>query len=87
MSAVEERVPLEERTPFWLRDLFWSKLNHLERHHLDVQSRHEVARRGLDAVHRSRSTDLFDAWLRYCEVIAELDRTTAELEQLRTRPE
>jgi hypothetical protein len=88
MSAAEQRLATaEERQPFWLRELFWSRLNHIETHHLQVQSQHEAARRGLDAVQRSRSVDLFDAWKRYCEVIAELDRTTAELEVLRTRPE
>ena len=47
----------------------------------------ESVRRGLEQVQRDRTTDLEEAWQRYCAVIAELDRTTAELEALRTYPE
>jgi hypothetical protein len=86
MSAAEERVTtIDARSPFWLDDLFWNRLSRIEEHHQRVQYRHETVRRDLEAVQRTSSADLQEAWLRYCEVIAELDRTTAELEALRTR--
>jgi hypothetical protein len=88
MSAVEERAgSVEQRVPFWQCEPFWDRLNRIEAHHLRVQSQHESVRRGLEQVQRDRTTDLEEAWQRYCAVIAELDRTTAELEALRTYPE
>jgi hypothetical protein len=84
MSAAEDRLGrVDERPPFWLGEAFWDRLNRIELQHQRAQCQHETLRRGLDAMHG----DLFDAWRRYCDVIAELDRTTAELEALRTRPE
>jgi len=67
----------------WLDNSFWERLNLLEARHQRLQSEHESVRRGLESAH---SEQLRDAWERYCEVIAELDQTTAELEILRTRP-
>jgi hypothetical protein len=88
MSTAQDKVnALEERLPFWLGDLFWDRLNRLEARHLRIQSQHDAARRGLEAVQRKSSPEVLDAWRRYCDVIAELDRTTAELESLRTHPE
>jgi hypothetical protein len=77
----------DEQGPFWLRDPFWSRLNRVEGLHLRLQSRHEAVRRELTAIPSARNTGFQDVWQRYCEVIRELDMTTAELEALRTRPE
>ena len=78
---------VDEQGPFWLRDPFWSRLNRVEGLHLRLQSRHEAVRRELTAIPNARNSGFQDVWLRYCEVIRELDMTTAELEALRTRPE
>jgi hypothetical protein len=86
MSAAKERViAVDERLPFWLKDLFLDRLNRIEDRHQRIQTQHESLRRNLEAVQRTSSADLQEAWSRYCEVIEELDRTTAELEVLRTR--
>lgn len=77
----------EESGPFWLRDPFWSRLNRVEGLHLRLQTRHEAVRRELTAIPSSRNSGFQDVWQRYCEVIRELDMTTAELEAIRTRPE
>ena len=45
---------------------------------------HESVRRGLDQTTEQDSVELAIAWRRYCQVIAELDRTTSEFEALRT---
>ena len=66
----------------WLDNSFWERLNLLEARHQRLQSEHESVRRGLECAH---SETLREAWDRYCEVIAELDQTTAEIEILRTR--
>jgi hypothetical protein len=88
MSTAQDTVnALAERLPFWLGDLFWDRLNRLEAQHQRIQSQHDTARRSLEAVQRKDSAEVLDAWKRYCEVIAELDRATAELECLRTRAE
>jgi hypothetical protein len=77
----------EEQGPFWLRDPFWSRLNHVEDLHLQLQTRHEAVRRELTAIPSTRNNLFRDVWQRYCDVIRELDMTTAELEALRTHPE
>ena len=74
----------EEHRAEWLDPEFWERLDRLEGRHLRVQSEHESARRGLDRVTPREAEELRQAWRRYCEVIAELDRATAELEALRT---
>lgn len=78
---------VDEHGPFWLRDPFWSRLNQVEGLHLQLQTQHEAVRRELTAIPSARNTGFQDVWHRYCEVIRELDMTTAELEALRTRPE
>jgi hypothetical protein len=70
----------------WLDSDFWERLDRLEARHQHVQSEHDVARRSLDRVHLREVSELRAAWQRYCEVIAELDRATADIEALRTRP-
>ena len=88
MSAVPcELKTSEEHLPFWLGEQFWDRLNRLEAQHQRAQSQHDAVRRGLDGTRRANVDELTDAWQRYCDVSAELDRTTAELEILRTRPE
>ena len=69
----------------WLDPRFWDRLDSLEGRHQRIQSEHEALRRGLERVTHEEAAELHAAWRRYCEVIAELDRTTAELEVLRTR--
>ncbi len=61
----------------------WQKLRSLEDRHQRVQSEHDAARRGLERLARGDVAQLREAWRRYCEVIAELDRTTSEFEGLR----
>jgi len=88
MSTAHDKMnALTERLPFWLGDLFWDRLNRLEAHHQRIQTQHDTARRSLEAVQRTGSVEVLDAWQRYCDVIAGLDRATAELESLRNRPE
>ena len=75
----------EESRAEWLDTKFWERLDLVESRHQRIQSEHESARRGLERVRVDEISELRQAWLRYCEVIAELDRATAELEVLRTR--
>ena len=74
----------EEQRAEWLDTEFWERLDRLEGRHQKIQSEHESARRGLDRVTPREAEELRTAWRRYCEVIAELDETTAEFEKLRT---
>jgi hypothetical protein len=89
MSTTQQHVIVnaDDQGPFWLRDPFWSRLNQVEGLHLRLQSQHEAVRRELTAIPSARNTGFQDVWQRYCQVIRELDMTTAELEALRTRPE
>jgi hypothetical protein len=68
----------------WLDPRFWDRLDRLESRHQRAQSQHNEARRGLERLSPSESEQLRQAWRRYCEVIAELDRTAAEFQALRT---
>jgi hypothetical protein len=74
----------EEQRAEWLAPEFWERLDRLEGRHQKAQSEHETARRGLDRVTPREAEELRNAWRRYCEVIDELDKTTAEFEALRT---
>lgn len=71
----------------WLADPFWDRLQQLESRHQRIQSEHEALRRDLDeaTLGRAPDLDLRETWQRYCEVIAELERTTAEFGTLRPR--
>jgi len=69
----------------WLDNRFWDRLDLLETRHQKIQVEHESARRGLERVRVEELAELREAWQRYCDVIAELDRATAELEDLRAR--
>jgi hypothetical protein len=75
----------EEQRAEWLDPEFWERLDRLEGRHQKIQTEHENARRGLDRVRVSprEAEELRNAWRRYCEVIEELDKTTAEFEALR----
>jgi len=68
----------------WLDNKFWERLDMLETRHQRIQSEHESARRGLERLRPEASAELREAWKHYCEVIAELDRATADIEKLRT---
>jgi hypothetical protein len=75
---------LGEQRAEWLDPEFWERLDCLEGRHQKVQSEHETARRSLERVTPREAEELRNAWRRYCEVIEELDRTTAEFETLRS---
>jgi len=68
----------------WLDPQFWDRLDRLESRHQHVRCEHSEARRGLERLSPGESTELREAWRRYCDVIAELDRAAAEFEALRT---
>lgn len=67
----------------WLAPPLWDDLKRLEGRHRQLQREHDVARRRLDQVTPTEADELRSAWRDYCEVIAELDETTAALEHLR----
>jgi len=67
----------------WLDREFWERLERLEGRHQQIQSDHESARRGLERLTAHEADELRRAWHRYCEVIAELEKTTVEFEALR----
>ena len=73
----------EQQRAEWLDSPFLDQLDRLESQHRRILSEHESAQRDL-----VRGTlepgELKQAWERYCQVIAELDRATAEIETLRT---
>jgi len=67
----------------WPAADFWEQLDRLEGRHQRVQTDYEHARRGLERLTPREVEEVRRAWRRYCEVIAELDQTTAEFESLR----
>jgi hypothetical protein len=73
----------EQERAAWLEAAFWDRLDRLEGRHQRAQSEHDSARRGLERLSAGELEELRRAWRRYCEVIAELDETTAEFEALR----
>jgi hypothetical protein len=77
----------EQQRAEWLDPRFWDRLDRLESRHQRIQSEHNEARRGLERLSPGESGELLQAWRRYCEAIAELDRTTAEFEALRSGAE
>jgi hypothetical protein len=86
--ALNRRVGImsasDEQRAEWLDSQFWERLDRLEIRHQQVQSQHEAMRRDLDRVMPCEADELRRAWRRYCEVIAELQQTTAEFESLRS---
>ena len=67
----------------WLEASFWDRLDRLELRHQRIQAEHDNARRGIERLTPTEIDELRRAWRRYCEVITELDETTAEFEVLR----
>jgi len=67
----------------WLDPGFWERLDRLEVRHQRVKAEHDSVRRGLERLTPNEMEELRRAWRRYCEVIAELEETTAEFETLR----
>jgi len=78
MSAEPQRAE-------WLEAGFWERLDRLEGRHQRAQAEHDSARRGLERLTPVEVVELHRAWSRYCEVIAELDQSTAEFEALLRR--
>ena len=68
----------------WLDPGFWERLDRLEVRHQRVQAEHDSVRRGLERLTPNEMEELRHAWRRYCEVIAELEKTTAEFEAFRS---
>jgi hypothetical protein len=83
-NRVKAMSASEEQRAEWLGSHFWDRLDRLEGRHQRVQSQHETVRRNLERVTPREADELRHAWRRYCEVIAELDQTTAEFEAFRT---
>jgi hypothetical protein len=75
----------EKQRAEWLDAGFWEKLDRLEGRHQQAQAKHDSARRGLERLSPGEIEELHRAWSRYCEVIAELDESTAEFEALMRR--
>ncbi|HVN44330.1 MAG TPA: hypothetical protein VMT66_03685 [Steroidobacteraceae bacterium] len=73
----------ERQRAEWLDASFWERLDRLELRHQRIQAEHDNARRGIERLTPNEIEELRRAWRRYCEVIAELDETTAEFEDLR----
>lgn len=74
---------IESKLRAWRDEPFWDRLQKLEKQHQRLQSEFDLARRGLDRAGGEQVTEVRDAWKHYCEVIAELDQTTAQIEVLR----
>jgi hypothetical protein len=72
---------LERQRAEWLDAGFWERL---ESRHRRAQSEHERAQRWVQRLPPGDAEELHEAWQRYCEVIAELDQATAEIESPRT---
>jgi len=68
----------------WLATPLWDDLKRLESRHRELQREHDVVRRRLDQVTNDEAVEMRNVWKDYCDVIAELDETTAALEHLRT---
>jgi len=68
----------------WLDPGLWERLERLESWHRRAQWDHERAQRDLERLPPGEAEELRQAWQRYCEVIAALDRATAAIESLRT---
>ena len=74
----------EQRRAEWLEPRFWDRLDRLESRHQRIQSEQSSAQRGLERLAPHQAEELEEAWRLYCQVIAELDQATAELEALRS---
>lgn len=74
----------EHQRAEWLDAGFWERLERLESRHRRAQSEHERAQRWVQRLPPGDAAELREAWQRYCEVIAQLDQATAEIESLRS---
>jgi hypothetical protein len=74
----------EQQRAEWLDPAFWDRLDRLESRHRHAQTKYEVAQRSLERLTPHEVEELRSAWKTYCEVIAELDSATAEIETLRS---
>jgi hypothetical protein len=74
----------EERRGAWPDPAFWERLDLLEARHRRAQSEHHRVRRWLERLLPHQAEERHLAWRRYCEVIAELERATADFEALRS---
>jgi hypothetical protein len=72
----------EQQQTDWLDASFWERLDQLENRHRRAQLEHKNARRDLEMLTPNQAEELGRAWQRYCEVIAELERVTADFEAL-----
>jgi hypothetical protein len=75
---------LERQRAEWLDAGFWERLERLESRLRRAQSEQERAQRWVQRLPPGDAEELHEAWQRYCEVIAELDQASAEIESLRT---
>ncbi|GAC1664046.1 MAG: hypothetical protein PVS2B3_17400 [Steroidobacteraceae bacterium] len=73
----------ESQRAAWLGPEFWEQLDRLDIQHKRAQSQYQDAQRCLERLTPPEAEELRQAWRRYCEVIADLDRATAEFETLR----
>jgi hypothetical protein len=73
----------EHQRAEWLDGRFWDRLDRLEDRLRHPQSEHKRVRRGLEPLTPTEDEQLRQAWQDYCDVIAELDRATADVEALR----
>jgi hypothetical protein len=69
----------------WLDAQLFDRLHYLEGRHQRIQSEHDAARRRLERSSPENAGELRDAWRCYCEVIAELEHATVEIEILCAR--
>jgi hypothetical protein len=74
----------EQQREQWLEAGFWERLDRVDARHRRAQTEHESALRGLSRLTPLEAEELRQAWQRYCDVIAELDRASAEFESLRS---
>lgn len=73
----------ELRQAEWLEAGLWDRLELLERRHRRAQWEHHLSQRDLQRSARGEAQARQKAWQHYCEVIAELERATADIEALR----
>jgi hypothetical protein len=73
----------EQQRADWLDPGFWERLDRLQGKHQRLQAQHHDAQRGLERLTPREAEELRRAWAHYCQVIDELDRSSAEFEALR----
>ena len=76
MSAVDQTRSA------WPESEFWDRLERLETRHQRIYCEHDRVRRELERLSPREAEELRRSWHHYCEVIAQLDQTSAEIESL-----